>query len=622
MIPVLFWPTDTAYTSNGLGSLADAISCVVTEERNGIYELELEYPASGPLFGLMRKGMIIAATHDNSGDRQPFVIYRQTEPIDGVVTFYAHHISYLANNTIIAPYSAVGAASAVSALGTNAITENPFAVETDIASMDGFTLLEPAALRSVLAGEENSMILTYGGELEFDGYTIRLLAARGEDSGVSIRYGKNLVDYARDLDYTDKYNAVIPYWVNYSTGESIIGDAVTATGIPSENGILLTDDGRPLLTDPSHPILLTTTFTTYRLLDLSGEFSDPPTAAELAEAAAAYLSAEHPWLPDENIQIDFVDLAQTEEYKDVAPLQAVNLCDVVTVDIPMYAITGMKVKVIRTNYNVLANRYDSIELGDPAVTLADTISSAAGVAITARINEELTQEGVFNRLTNFGQSQGLYLDGTDLYINASFIKSGVFEGIEFRSEWSDETITRWVDGKEYQYRFILSTDGMSLELRTVDGTDTDMETSISNFIKPNISYYGDRPIPYMEDLKIGMLWAPDTDEYHGYPVSINSIVAKTKSPFVTNTYTYRYTVAASGNVSITGTNLDVVTPDYYEAVAIRKIDTGNANVVARYEDAAATGSNTVLTLRNLSTASVTATVTIEIFYMNTLGMTE
>ena len=47
MKPILYSSTETAFTSLGIGVLADAISCYVDEERNGIYELTRVYPVSG-----------------------------------------------------------------------------------------------------------------------------------------------------------------------------------------------------------------------------------------------------------------------------------------------------------------------------------------------------------------------------------------------------------------------------------------------------------------------------------------------------------------------------------------------------------------------------------------------
>ena len=47
MIPCLYGPDETLFESNGIGKLCDAISCIVTEKRNGSYELQMSYPADG-----------------------------------------------------------------------------------------------------------------------------------------------------------------------------------------------------------------------------------------------------------------------------------------------------------------------------------------------------------------------------------------------------------------------------------------------------------------------------------------------------------------------------------------------------------------------------------------------
>ena len=43
MIPILYLSDEVSFQSNGLGRLSDIISCSVTEERNGIFEVEFEY---------------------------------------------------------------------------------------------------------------------------------------------------------------------------------------------------------------------------------------------------------------------------------------------------------------------------------------------------------------------------------------------------------------------------------------------------------------------------------------------------------------------------------------------------------------------------------------------------
>ena len=103
MIPILFDQTEKLFTSGGLGFLADCTRCQVSQERNGIFECEFEYPITGPLYDKIQERRIIFATHDDSGDPQPFDIYARSAPINGLVTFYAHHISYRLSNSVVMP---------------------------------------------------------------------------------------------------------------------------------------------------------------------------------------------------------------------------------------------------------------------------------------------------------------------------------------------------------------------------------------------------------------------------------------------------------------------------------------------------------------------------------------
>ena len=87
MIPILYEKSEIDFNSNGLGRLRDCIRCEVTEERNGIYECEFEYPINGLHYKDIILGRIIAVEHDESGNVQPFDIYAYSKPINGVVTF-------------------------------------------------------------------------------------------------------------------------------------------------------------------------------------------------------------------------------------------------------------------------------------------------------------------------------------------------------------------------------------------------------------------------------------------------------------------------------------------------------------------------------------------------------
>ena len=88
MIPVLYAAGETAFTSEGLGRLSEAISCSVREVRNGEYELTMRYPVDGYLFSEIQHSRFIKAKPFDNGAPQPFEIYKISKPINGIVSVY------------------------------------------------------------------------------------------------------------------------------------------------------------------------------------------------------------------------------------------------------------------------------------------------------------------------------------------------------------------------------------------------------------------------------------------------------------------------------------------------------------------------------------------------------
>lgn len=367
MIPILYEKNETTFENEGLGRLAETISAVVTEERNGVYELELQFPVTGKLFSEIQVGRIIACTHDDGGDVQPFDIYKKSEPIGGIVTYYGHHISYRLNEIVVRPFTANTCASALAAMKTNSIGTNPFSISTDKDVTADYKNTTPHSFRAMLGGEENSILDVYGkGEYEFDKWNVILHTNRGIARSTQIRYGKNLVDYTNEMDAGDTYTAVVPYWYGeVSTGDS---DPVPTLVTLPEN-IITSGEAVPSGREVAVP------------LDMSTYFQNPPTEAELRDAATAMLSASDAWIPNQTITVDFVAMWQTDEYKDIAPLQSVKLCDTVAVVMSLYGVS-YRTKVIKTVYNVIADRYDQIQLGDKPDSLASAITSTLGSQFT------------------------------------------------------------------------------------------------------------------------------------------------------------------------------------------------------------------------------------------------
>lgn len=352
MIPRLCDPNQTT-----IGWLADCVSCQVTEERNGIFEAEFQYPTTGKWFSQIVDGNIVMLPHDDTKVPQPFEIYRRAAPVNGLVTFNAHHISYQLGHCIIKPpFTAQTVSEAFLGFVNSAKTYTAcnFTFWTDKTGTGTFSVNVPDSIKAVLGGQSGSILDVFGGgEYKWDNHEVRLYQSRGSDRGVTIRYGKNLLDIDQVSDSSGLYNSVVPYWTD---GEKIVvGSMVTVQGASS------------VICVP---------------MDVSDAFSEEPTAAQVTAKGQARLNASNAWVPDENIKVDFVALWQTEDYKDVANLQRVSLCDLVTVEYPSLGVSAKK-KVIRTVYNPLLEKYDEIELGEKQVSFAETIRAQTEEQIKA-----------------------------------------------------------------------------------------------------------------------------------------------------------------------------------------------------------------------------------------------
>ena len=351
MIPILYESNETEFTSNGLGRLRDCIRCEATEERNGVYECEFEYPVSGSHYSDIRLGRIIAVEHDESGDIQPFDICSYSRNIEGVVTFRAQHISYRQKGLTCAPGRNT-LSTAFNALKVLSTPSNPFNYSTDMVFPEStivpaFTYT-PMTVRELLGGVEGSILDTAGGEFEWDKFSVRLRKTRGVERNLFIRYSVNMSKYDEELDMSESYNAVRVYWTQ--DDNVYLGHMVTLGSRP---------DGRIYCVP----------------LDVTDKFETLPTVDQMDAAARSYISANQTYLPKQNINIDFVRLQDTPEYEQFSNLFTCNLCDTINVIFPTYGMEG-KFKIVKVVWDVLLERYIEMELGN----LSTTLSQALGLS--------------------------------------------------------------------------------------------------------------------------------------------------------------------------------------------------------------------------------------------------
>lgn len=375
MIPIIYTRTETGFNTNGLGRLTDAISVKVEEQRNGLYELTAEYPLTGKHFADLVIGNILLARHSDASDTQPFRIYNISKPISGIITVHARHISYDLLWITTMPFTAMSVTEALGRFAPHAVNNCPFDFWTDKTTTANFSVKVPMAIRNALGGVEGSILDVYGGEFEWNRFTVKLHNSRGINSGVSVRYGKNLMTLEQTIDGSDVFTAIAPYWQD-EEGNTVV--------LP-EGAIYAENTFREVYRDDINVPYVDGNGTEYEgvaddvkvvPVDFSEQFEDIPTVEELRQAAATWLAKHVKSVPDQNITVSFVHLWQTEEYKALAPLQAVNLCDTVTVIYDKLGVNATA-KVIRVVYDCLLERYDEIELGAAKSTLSDTVARQA-----------------------------------------------------------------------------------------------------------------------------------------------------------------------------------------------------------------------------------------------------
>lgn len=349
MRPILYDADRTSFPAgadNGLGILSDALSCKVTQELNGQYELELHYPVAGIHYSEIALRSILRATVGPDGGLQPFRVYRIVPGMSGTAAIYARHIAYDLGGYVVSPFTAADAPSAVAAIKSNAMpTDFPFDLTTDKTTVAAMAVTVPSSAWGLLGGQQGSLLDVYGGEYEFDEWAVRLLTRRGADRGVSVRYGKNLTDLTQDASCANCYTGAVPYW----RGNGI---TVTAAPVYAEG-----DFG----------------YTRLMPLDLSSSFEQQPTQEQLQAAAASYIKQNRLGVPAVSWDVKLALLAQSSGYEDVAFLEQIYLGDTVGVYFHRLGVDA-KARVNRIVWDCLLERYDSVALGSVKANIAATIA--------------------------------------------------------------------------------------------------------------------------------------------------------------------------------------------------------------------------------------------------------
>lgn len=359
MIPILYNGSETDFTHNGLGLLTDVDSnaIYVERERNVNQLLVMKYPENGAKVESLVTGNIIKVDASPKMKGQLFRIYYVKKDIKDMILVYAKHIFFDTKHdtlfqAINEPFNCVGA---LNKLKMNCIFSlKKFNMESDLTTITPFIQDERNVLDCIM-GQENSILTNYGNDpdLVIDNFNIKVTQQGGVDSGVLIAYTKNLDGFSVEEDRDDLVTGIIPY-VSHNSGEETI----------YVKGDLVWSDKKG---NYAHPYVISKNFTDYFVDRETNQFRIP-SVAELNKVAKDYIINTRCDIPKMTYTISFVPLAKTEEYKDIAAIEELDLLDRAIIHNYKYDIRD-QAKIIKTKYNPVKEIFTSMTLGDPRSTL-------------------------------------------------------------------------------------------------------------------------------------------------------------------------------------------------------------------------------------------------------------
>ncbi|WP_301389542.1 phage tail spike protein [Enterococcus entomosocium] len=352
-VPILYDKANNDYSTLGLGLLKEASNVFATRKRNNFPFLEFTYPIFGILFSQLEKGkkVVVDVGPGTRSKRQRFEIVRITKPQNGIVSVYCEHIALITEKTALnkgQKHTAISAQEALNQWRALLVPQRDFTVFTDLTTVTAMDFSEVGHFESAaeaLGGKEGSILQKYNGEYIFDNNEIRLMREGGKETGVVIAYGKNLVDLVQEESIESTYTSIRPYAQANEEGAS---------------ELVLPE----VILDSSH----VDKFPERRVQTVDLSSRNPQTVAELRQFAQYYISSNQVGLPRVNLKVKFADLYSATGGEQHRQLEQLELYDTVTVAFNKLGV-NVNAKINQTVWNVLLDKYESIELGDSRATL-------------------------------------------------------------------------------------------------------------------------------------------------------------------------------------------------------------------------------------------------------------
>lgn len=348
MKPRIYEPSETDFSHNGLGILTDCSRCEVTEEGNGKYELELEYPLGTRFDEYFEDDYQIKAKSNDQEDYHIFYIDdKDVDTFMDTVTIYAKSRTYRIGRRSVTKVEVDSktAQEAMNQIEAGMDKRSDIKLYSDITTVSS-TVFEARNVLNCIAGEQGSLLQYWGGEIKREPFKLSLLKRRGRDNVGTIRYGKDLAGLKMKLDWSGMKTRIIPYvdaQGSEGTSNRIYGSAVDS----------------PLINN--YPDVRTEHV----------QFTEEQGAKDLNslnKVASRYFTTINPGCdkPKISITIEFDKLTDSEEAKEFARIRNYGLFDTFHVYHSKYDIY-LESKVSGVVYDTLTEKTKTLIAGDAQV---------------------------------------------------------------------------------------------------------------------------------------------------------------------------------------------------------------------------------------------------------------
>ncbi|EIA0404322.1 peptidoglycan DD-metalloendopeptidase family protein [Enterococcus faecalis] len=350
LIPVIFKPGEKDFSTNGLGRLVDATRCEITEEANGKYELEMDYPAISRFSDYFENGYQIKAKPNDLEEYHIFEI-KQTfkDTFNNSIVIYAQSCTYkLGNRQVrLVTVDNRNGAEAMKLIEQNMDEPCDIKLYSDINTASS-TTFEARNVLNCIAGEQGSLLQYWGGEIKREPFKLSLLRRRGRDNVGTVRYGKDLKGLTIKFDWQSIVTKVLPFAELQSgadgTSQRIYGNAVKSEYISKYPDV-------------------------YAQYIQFTEDQGVKDIASLNKVASKYFTTLYPGSdkPKVSIELEIEKLTDSEEAKEFAKMRNYNLFDTFIVYHKLYDI-DIQTKVTGIVYDALAEKTIKITAGDIQVS--------------------------------------------------------------------------------------------------------------------------------------------------------------------------------------------------------------------------------------------------------------